>query len=178
MMSLDSLSRLSSSSATCTHACRRTVEENFERAVSNRFGERLYRIFFKTYTEKSGEFPAPRSGLNGPRKGFRDCRWLAQFFRRRRFSDAHPLSKLSSAIQVSASWPGPDWERCAERVTEMGGTILMNHRVTAMETHGNQVAAVRATGLGNPQNRSRAFHQHDVAARARRRVELSDSVRD
>src|SRR5207245_11761013 len=27
-------------------------EDNFEQCVSNRFGKRLYEIFFKTYTEK------------------------------------------------------------------------------------------------------------------------------
>ena len=32
-------------------------EENFERWVSNRFGKRLYRIFFKTYTEKVWGMP-------------------------------------------------------------------------------------------------------------------------
>ena len=38
------------------------------------------------------------------------------------------------------------WERCAERVTEMGGTILLNHRVTGLETDGNRVAAARVSG--------------------------------
>ena len=33
------------------------VEENFEQWVSNRFGKRLYRIFFKTYTEKVWGMP-------------------------------------------------------------------------------------------------------------------------
>jgi hypothetical protein len=33
------------------------VEENFEQWVTNRFGKRLYRIFFKTYTEKIWGIP-------------------------------------------------------------------------------------------------------------------------
>ncbi|HQW67240.1 MAG TPA: FAD-dependent oxidoreductase, partial [Gemmatimonadales bacterium] len=33
------------------------VEENFEQWVSNRFGKRLYEIFFKTYTEKVWGIP-------------------------------------------------------------------------------------------------------------------------
>jgi protoporphyrinogen oxidase len=33
------------------------VEENFEQWVSNRFGRELYRIFFKTYTEKVWGIP-------------------------------------------------------------------------------------------------------------------------
>ncbi len=34
-----------------------SAEENFEQWVSNRFGRRLYRIFFKTYTEKVWGIP-------------------------------------------------------------------------------------------------------------------------
>ena len=33
-------------------------EDNFKSWVSNRFGKRLYRIFFKTYTEKVWGMPA------------------------------------------------------------------------------------------------------------------------
>ena len=33
------------------------VEENFEQWVTNRFGKRLYQIFFKTYTEKVWGMP-------------------------------------------------------------------------------------------------------------------------
>ena len=33
------------------------VEENFEQWVTNRFGKRLYEIFFKTYTEKVWGIP-------------------------------------------------------------------------------------------------------------------------
>jgi protoporphyrinogen oxidase len=35
-------------------------EENFEQWVSNRFGQRLYEIFFKTYTEKVWGIPCTR----------------------------------------------------------------------------------------------------------------------
>ena len=36
------------------------VEENFEQWVTNRFGKRLYEIFFKTYTEKVWGIPVHR----------------------------------------------------------------------------------------------------------------------
>lgn len=35
-------------------------EETLEQWVTNRFGRRLYRTFFKTYTEKDGEYPVVR----------------------------------------------------------------------------------------------------------------------
>lgn len=39
------------------HCWPHPVEENFEQWVTNRFGQRLYRIFFKTYTEKVWGIP-------------------------------------------------------------------------------------------------------------------------
>ena len=49
-------------------------EQNLEQWVSNRFGKRLFEIFFKTYTRKCGEFPARKSAPNGRPSEFRVCR--------------------------------------------------------------------------------------------------------
>jgi len=125
------------------------VEENFEQWVSNRFGERLYRIFFKTYTEKVWGIPCTEIRAE----------WAAQRIQglslARAILSATSLQRRATSIKTLIQQfkyprlgPGQMWERCAERVTEMGGTVLLNHRVTAMETDGNQVAAVRASGPG------------------------------
>ena len=50
------------------------VEETFDQWVSNRFGRRLYEIYFKTYTEKCGAFRARRSVPSGQRSAFKACR--------------------------------------------------------------------------------------------------------
>ena len=42
----------------CAHGWRRSKpEESFEAWVTNRFGDRLYRTFFKSYTEKVWGLP-------------------------------------------------------------------------------------------------------------------------
>ena len=46
-------------------------EKTFEDWVTNRFGHRLYRIFFKTYTERFGESLAMRSQPIGRLSGSR-----------------------------------------------------------------------------------------------------------
>ena len=125
------------------------VEENFEQWVSNRFGERLYRIFFKTYTEKVWGIPCTEIRAE----------WAAQRIQglslTRAILSATSLQRRAPAIKTLIQQfkyprlgPGQMWEKCAGLVTEMGGSILLGHRVTAMETDGNQVAAVRATGSG------------------------------
>ena len=50
-------------------------QTTFEGWIASRFGWRLYRIFFKTYTEKVWGVPGrPRSRPTGPRSGSRTCR--------------------------------------------------------------------------------------------------------
>jgi protoporphyrinogen oxidase len=123
------------------------VEENFEQWVSNRFGERLYRIFFKTYTEKVWGIPCTEIRAE----------WAAQRIQglslARAILSATSLQRRAPAIKTLIQQftyprlgPGQMWERCAERVTELGGTVLLNHRVALMETDGNRVTAVRAAG--------------------------------
>jgi protoporphyrinogen oxidase len=49
-------------------------QSNFEGWVAARFGWRLYRIFFKTYTEKVWGVPATDIQATGRRSGSRTCR--------------------------------------------------------------------------------------------------------
>jgi protoporphyrinogen oxidase len=118
------------------------VEENFEQWVSNRFGHRLYRIFFKTYTEKVWGVPCTEIRAE----------WAAQ--RIQGLSLAHAilsatsLNRRAPAIKTLIEQfkyprlgPGQMWEQCAARVTQLGGTVLMNHRVAGLETSGSRVTA-------------------------------------
>jgi protoporphyrinogen oxidase len=118
------------------------VEENFEQWVSNRFGHRLYRIFFKTYTEKVWGVPCTEIRAE----------WAAQ--RIQGLSLAHAilsatsLNRRAPAIKTLIEQfryprlgPGQMWEECAARVTRLGGSVLMNHRVIGLETNGSRVVA-------------------------------------
>jgi protoporphyrinogen oxidase len=121
------------------------VEQNFEQWVSNRFGERLYRIFFKTYTEKVWGIPCTeiRAEWAAQRiQGLSLARAIlsATSLQRR----APTIKTLIQQFKYPRLGPGQMWERCAKRVTELGGHILLNHPVTTLETEGNRVAAVRA----------------------------------
>lgn len=120
-------------------------EQNFEQWVSNRFGERLYRIFFKTYTEKVWGIPCTEIRAE----------WAAQRIQglslARAILSATSLQRRAPAIKTLIQQfkyprlgPGQMWERCAQRITELGGSVLVGHRVTSFETSGHSIAAVRA----------------------------------
>lgn len=107
------------------------VEENFEQWVSNRFGSRLYRIFFKTYTEKVWGIPCTEIRAE----------WAAQRVHglslTRAILSATSLQRRSVTIKSLIEsfryprlGPGQMWEACAARVEKLGGRILTSHRVS------------------------------------------------
>ncbi len=119
--------------------------ENFEQWVSNRFGRRLYRLFFKTYTEKVWGIPCTEIRAE----------WAAQRIQglslMRALMSATPLNRRSSGIKTLINQfkyprlgPGQMWEACRDRVVEQGGRVLLEHRVTGLEMENGRVRAMWA----------------------------------
>ena len=121
------------------------VEENFEQWVTNRFGRRLYEIFFKTYTEKVWGIPCTEIRAE----------WAAQRIQglslARAILSATAVQKrighiksLIHTFQYPRLGPGQMWEACRDRVVERGHPVLMRHRATRIERTGDRITAVIA----------------------------------
>lgn len=105
---------------------------NFQDWVSNRFGARLFEIFFKTYTEKvwgmsckeiSADWAAQRiKGLS-----LSTAIWNA-LFPRRAPTGPETIKTLINTFRYPRRGPGMMWEACAARVAAQGGRILMGCR--------------------------------------------------
>ncbi len=125
------------------------VEENFEQWVTNRFGSRLYEIFFKTYTEKVWGIPCTEIRAE----------WAAQRIQglslARAILTATSLNKRSNKIKSLIDefryprlGPGQMWEAARDRIREMGHPVHMQHHATAIETATDPATGeVRATGV-------------------------------
>ncbi|MBA3342523.1 MAG: NAD(P)/FAD-dependent oxidoreductase [Gemmatimonadaceae bacterium] len=135
------------------------VEENLEQWVTNRFGDRLYRIFFKTYTEKVWGLPCTEIRAE----------WAAQRIQglslARAILSATSLNRRAPAIKTLIEefkyprlGPGQMWEKCAERVAELGGRVHLHHRVIGLETDGSRVIAARVAGPESRESRLEAEH--------------------
>jgi protoporphyrinogen oxidase len=109
--------------------------KNFEDWVVNRFGERLFRIFFKTYTEKvwgmscreiSADWAAQRiKGLS-----LRTALTSALMSAKVPGSDRSAVVKtLIDTFRYPRLGPGMMWDACADKVEEGGGRLLMGRRV-------------------------------------------------
>jgi protoporphyrinogen oxidase len=137
------------------------VEENFEQWVTNRFGKRLYDIFFKTYTEKVWGIPCTEIRAE----------WAAQRIQglslAKAILSAAALNKRSETIktlinefQYPRLGPGQMWERARDRVIEWGGEVLMRHEVTALEMKDGRVVAVR---VSSPEGEKRIAGDHFIS---------------
>ena len=105
-------------------------QSNFEGWVAARFGWRLYRIFFKTYTEKVWGVPATEIQAD----------WAAQRIKNLSLFKAvmnallpkrnqKDITSLIEEFQYPKYGPGMMWERCREKVEAQGSKVVMETRV-------------------------------------------------
>jgi protoporphyrinogen oxidase len=128
----------------------RSPETTLEDFLVNRFGTRLYRTFFKDYTEKvwgvpceeiSAEWGAQR--IKGLSVAKAIAHALASPFRNS--SDAVQKRTETSLIErflYPKFGPGQMWDEVARRVTTLGGAIHLRQRVVAMERVADKVVSV------------------------------------
>ena len=124
----------------------RVPEHNFERWVSNRFGRRLFEIFFKTYTEKvwgincsdiQADWAAQRIG------NLSLCSVLVNATFPRRSRDIRTLIRQ---FQYPRLGPGMMWSRVREIVEERGSEVRLNSPVERIHWEAGRVIAVRSAG--------------------------------
>ncbi len=130
--------------------------ENFREWVSNQFGDRLFSIFFKTYTEKvwgmscdeiSADWAAQRiKGLD---------LWSAMANALRRSINMNPgaqqgdkvIKTLIESFQYPRKGPGMMWDAAAAKVRAQGGTIHMGEKLKTMSwDERNSVWTITASG--------------------------------
>ncbi len=138
--------------ASYAHArlAQRSPETSLEDFLVNRFGERLYRTFFKDYTEKvwgvsCGEISAAWGAQRI--KGLSVTKALAHALRGpfRSSIDTSQRQTETSLIErflYPKFGPGQMWEEVSSRVTSRGGQIHLKHRVVGIERSGFNITAV------------------------------------
>jgi protoporphyrinogen oxidase len=114
--------------------------ETFEEWAIDRFGVRLYRIFFKTYTEKVWGIPCSKIRAD----------WAAQriqgmSLKRAVLNSLFNFQNVKSLIKefdYPILGPGMMWEECQERVEARGGTVVLNTQVTCIHRENFQIKKI------------------------------------
>lgn len=117
----------------------RRPESTLEDYLINRFGRRLYSMFFESYTEKVWGVPCRQISAEwGAQRirGLSIAKVLKHAIRRSKPHDVAQKSVETSLIErflYPKFGPGQMWERCGEKVREMGGQILLRHTVQRID---------------------------------------------
>lgn len=121
-------------------------ERNFEQWVSNRFGRRLFEIFFKTYTEKVWGMDCKEIGADWAAQRIKDldlAKALKQAFLRPAASGKGAVStSLIEQFLYPRRGPGMLWERCSEKLAAKGYATHLSTEVVSIRLEGKKVVGV------------------------------------
>ncbi|MCK9250204.1 MAG: NAD(P)/FAD-dependent oxidoreductase [Solirubrobacteraceae bacterium] len=125
---------------------RRKPEATLEEWVSNRFGKRLYQLFFKTYTEKVWGRPCDELSADWAAQRIKGLSfWTAAkeaFFP----SKNGDIKTLITEFDYPRYGPGQMWEKMTGAIAERGGEIAMETPIERLRLEGNRITAVTAGG--------------------------------
>src|SRR3954454_7932150 len=121
-------------------------EDNLESWVSNRFGKRLYQLFFKSYTEKV--WGVPTTELR--------AEWAAQRIKGLSFTSAakaaffgnrdNKIKSLISEFHYPRFGPGQMWETMADEIIAGGGEVRLGAPIEKLEVRDGRIVALEAGG--------------------------------
>jgi len=122
-------------------------ERSFEQWVSNRFGRRLYEIFFKTYTEKVWGMPCSEIGADWAAQRIKNLDLLT-LVRTAFLGNSRSAGKIVTTLIEEFNYPrlGPGmmWERVTEVIEERGCHVEFRNRVERITHSDGRVRSVTA----------------------------------
>jgi len=152
-------------STLCVLSClRRRVqpirpERSFRDWVSNRFGDRLFRTFFESYTEKVWGIPCEDISADWAAQRIKGLSLLGALGAMFRPKGKGVAKSLIDRFLYPRLGPGMMWEACRDKVVAGGGAVDMATTVTALEHDNTAVRWVIARGKDGA---SRRFPAREV----------------
>ncbi len=123
-------------------------EDTFEQWVTNRFGKRLFSIFFKTYTEKVWGIPCSELRAEWAAQRIKDLSLktvlLTMFVKPK-----HTIKTLIEEFDYPRLGPGMMWQAVAAEIEEKGGGVRLNSEVTRIQRTDSHIDAVVITRNGH-----------------------------
>lgn len=123
------------------------TEDTFEEWVTNRFGRRLFRTFFKTYTEKVWGVPCSELKAEWAAQRIKDLSLktaVMNMFLRRQTT----IKTLIEEFDYPRLGPGMMWQAVRDAIVRAGGSVELNRDVLAIEHDGQRVSRVVVSSNG------------------------------
>ncbi|MDX1775230.1 MAG: NAD(P)/FAD-dependent oxidoreductase [Desulfobulbales bacterium] len=119
----------------------RPEENNFEEWVVNRFGERLYRTFFKTYTEKVWGIPCSEIRADWAAQRIKGMSLLVAVANA--LFGGQQTKSLIERFSYPKYGPGMMWQRFMERIVAGGGEVRLNCEVASILHDNNRITSLK-----------------------------------
>lgn len=122
-------------------------EHSLEEWMTNRFGARLYRAFFKTYTEKVWGMPCTAIGADWAAQRIQDLTFGAAVLAALRRSSR--VKTLIRTFHYPRLGPGAMWERLEQAIVAQGSSVWLKSPVVRLQHDGHMVKEVFVTVNGS-----------------------------
>jgi protoporphyrinogen oxidase len=123
-------------------------EDTFEQWVTNRFGRRLFRIFFKAYTEKVWGISCSELKAEWAAQRIKDLSLktvlLSMFVKPK-----HTIRTLIDQFDYPERGPGMMWNAVKAEVEKRGGSVRLGMNVAAVYRQGTRVESVLVANNGH-----------------------------
>ena len=131
-------------------------EDNFEAWVSNRFGKRLYKTFFKTYTEKVWGMPANTIAADWAAQRIKGLSLLVAvknaMMKQQSTGKGSVVKTLIDAFDYPKRGPGMMWEIVGELVKKAGNQVHLGASVDRICWAGNRVDGIDVSMQGRSES--------------------------
>ena len=125
-------------------------EDNLEAWVSNRFGRRLFGIFFKSYTEKVWGIPCREIGAEWAAQRIRGLSFASLILNALRLQKngdkQHAIKTLINEFEYPRRGPGMMWSRTKEMIEAAHSKVVFDAPVEKIFWEPGRVVAVQAGG--------------------------------
>jgi protoporphyrinogen oxidase len=121
-------------------------ELSFAQWVSNRFGKRLFQIFFKSYTEKVWGISCDEISADWAAQRIKGLSLREAIFSAFKGKKASPTAKtLIRNFFYPRLGPGQMWETATAKIQALGGKVLLDRRVQTI--HWDETGVTHITGM-------------------------------
>ena len=117
-------------------------EETFQQWMINRFGQRLFKTFFQTYTEKVWGIPCHMIQADWAAQRIRGLSLMAAVFNA--LFGTNRAKTLINEFYYPVLGPGMMWQRFREIVESQGGQIHLNTEVIRLRREGRRIKSIIA----------------------------------
>jgi protoporphyrinogen oxidase len=120
-------------------------EKTYEEWVSNRFGKRLFNLFFKSYTEKVWGVPTSEIRADWAAQRIKNLNFFSAA-KAAFFGNKDDITSLISEFNYPRYGPGQMWETMADDINRLGGEVRLNSPVSEIEVRDGRAVSVVVNG--------------------------------